>query len=97
MELPVDLAALSRGELIGLVGRLLSHIEALEARIAELEGQLKPPTDAGKKPKPPSQGQPDRQPREESEFGRPGCPFLRRGSRQEASGTGTEAGPEDGM
>ena len=53
MELPVDLAALSRWELIGLVGRLLSHIEALEARIAELEGPLKPPTDAGKKPKPP--------------------------------------------
>ena len=44
MERPVDLATLSREELIGLVGQLLSHIEALEARIAELEGQPKLPS-----------------------------------------------------
>ena len=54
MERSVDLAALSREELIGLVGQLLSHIEALEARISELEGPRKPPTDGVKERKPPS-------------------------------------------
>ena len=49
MNLPVDLAAASREELIGVVGQLLSYIGMLEARIAELEGQAKPPTD-GLKP-----------------------------------------------
>ena len=49
MNLPVDLAAASREELIEVVGQLLSYIGALEARIAELEGQAKPPTD-GLKP-----------------------------------------------
>ena len=53
MSLPEDLAGFSREELIELVGRLFGHIQVLEARIAELEGQLKPPTDAGKKPEPP--------------------------------------------
>ena len=40
----------STGEevLIELGGRLFGHIQVLEARIAELEGQPKPPTDAGK-------------------------------------------------
>ena len=52
MERPVDLAALSREELIGLVGQLLSPIEALEARILELEGPRKPPTDGVKERKP---------------------------------------------
>ena len=45
MNLPVDLAAASREELIEVVGQLLSYIGTLEARIAELEGQAKPPTD----------------------------------------------------
>ena len=49
MNLPVDLAAASREELIEVVGQLLGYIGALEARIAELEGQAKPPTD-GKAP-----------------------------------------------
>ena len=49
MNLPVDLAAASREELIEVVGQLLSYIGPLEARIAELEGQAKPPTD-GMKP-----------------------------------------------
>ena len=49
MNLPVDLAAASRQELIEVVGQLLSYIGTLEARIAELEGQAKPPTD-GLKP-----------------------------------------------
>ena len=39
MKLPVDLATASREELLHLIGQLLSRIEALEARIAELEGQ----------------------------------------------------------
>jgi gamma-glutamyltranspeptidase len=33
----MDLATASREELLQLVGQLLQHIEALEARIAELE------------------------------------------------------------
>ena len=49
MNLPVDLAAASREELIEVVGQLLSYIGTLEARIAELEGQAKPRTD-GMKP-----------------------------------------------
>ena len=48
MNLPVDLAAASREELIEVVGQLLSYIGTLEARIAELEGQAKPPTDSMK-------------------------------------------------
>ena len=54
MSLPEDLAGFSREELIELVGRLFGHIQVLEARIAELEGQQKPPTDAVKERKPPS-------------------------------------------
>ena len=42
--MPEDLAGFSREELIELVGRLFGHIQVLEARIAELEGQQKPPT-----------------------------------------------------
>ena len=49
MSLPVDLAAATREELIEVVGQLLSYIGTLEARIAELEGQAKPPSD-GMKP-----------------------------------------------
>lgn len=43
-----------REELVELVGRLLEHIQVLEARIVELEGQPKPPADipGGKKPPP---------------------------------------------
>ena len=47
MSLPEDLAGFSREELIELVGRLFGHIQVLEARIAELEGQQKPPTGVG--------------------------------------------------
>ena len=54
MERPVDLAALSREELIELVGRLLGLVSALEARITELEGQRKPPTGAVQESKPPA-------------------------------------------
>ena len=53
MSLPEELAGFSREELIELVGRLFGHIQVLEARIAELEGQQKPPTGV-KERKPPS-------------------------------------------
>ena len=53
MSLPEELAGFSREELIELVGRLLGHIQVLEARIAELEDQQKPPTGV-KERKPPS-------------------------------------------
>ena len=46
MSLPEDLAGFTREELIELVGRLFGHIQVLEARIAELEGEPKPPTGA---------------------------------------------------
>ena len=52
--MPEELAGFSLEELIELVGRLFGHIQVLEARIAELEGQQKPPTGAGKERKPPS-------------------------------------------
>ena len=48
MSLPEDLAGFSREELIELVGRLFGHIQVLETRIAELEGQQKPPTGVGR-------------------------------------------------
>ena len=53
MGLSVDLATASREELIHLIGQLLIRIEALEARIAELEGQPPPPEALGEQ-KPPS-------------------------------------------
>ena len=52
--MPEDLAGFSREELIELVGRLFGHIQVPETRVAELEGQQKPPPDAGKERKPPS-------------------------------------------
>ena len=54
MNLPLDLAGATREELIEIIGQLLGHIESLEARIAELAGQQKPPTAEVKKPEPPS-------------------------------------------
>ena len=51
--MPEDLAGFSREELIELVGRLFGHIQVLEARIAELEGQRKPPSGVRER-KPPS-------------------------------------------
>ena len=54
MNLPVDLAAASREEWIEIVGQLLSYIVTLEARIAELEGRQKPPTDGMKPGTPPA-------------------------------------------
>ena len=42
MDRDVNLGRASREELIQLVGQLLDHVEALEARISELEGRQKP-------------------------------------------------------
>ncbi len=54
MKMPVDLAEVSREELIEIIGQRIGLIEAQEARIAELEGQQKPPTGGVKQRKPPS-------------------------------------------
>ena len=54
MDRDVNLGRASREELIQLVGQLLDHVEALEARISELEGRQNPPTEEGKERKPPS-------------------------------------------
>ena len=54
MDRDVNLGRASRDELIQLVGQLLDHVEALEARISELEGRQNPPTEEGKERKPPS-------------------------------------------
>ena len=50
----MNLAGASREELIELTGQLISIIEAQEARIAELEGQRKPPDAGLKGHKPPA-------------------------------------------
>ena len=54
MSLPVDLAAATREQLIEVVGQLLGYIGTLEARIAEFEGQTKPPTNGMKPGTPPA-------------------------------------------
>ena len=54
MKLTVNLAGASREELIELTGQLISIIEAQETRIAELEGQQKPPDTGLKERNPPS-------------------------------------------
>ena len=54
MDRDVHLGRATREELIQLVGQLLDHVEVLEARISELEGRQKPPTEEGKERKPPS-------------------------------------------
>ena len=85
MSLPEDLAGFSREELIELVGRLFGHIQVLEARVAELEGQQKPPTDAGKDRKPPSWVKANRPARSKGERRKRPHGFGRR--REEPGGT----------
>ena len=71
MKLPVNLAGASREALIELTGQLISIIEAQEARIAELEGQQKPPYTGLKERKPPSW----------VKANRPACPKKERKNR----------------
>ena len=78
MSLPVDLAAASREELIEVVGQLLSYIGTLEARIAELEGQAKPPTDGRKQGTPPAWVKANRPARAKKERRRRSHGFARR-------------------
>ena len=77
MSLPEDWAGFSREELIELVGRLLGHIQVLEARIAELEGQPKPPTSV-KERKPPSWVKANRPAGPKKERGKRSHGFARR-------------------
>ena len=67
----MNLGRASREELIQLVSQLLDHVEALEARISELEGRQKPPTEGGKERKPPSW----------AKANRPDCPEKERRNR----------------
>ena len=48
-----------------MVSQLLDHVEALEARIAELEGQQKPPREGVKERKPPSKANRPARPKQE--------------------------------
>ncbi len=78
MDLPVDLAVASREELIEFIGHLFSHNQALEARIAELEGRQKAPTEGGKERKPPSWAKANRPDRPKKERQNRAHGFARR-------------------
>ena len=58
--------------------QLLDHVEALEARISELEGRQKPPTEGGKERKPPSWAKANRPDRPEKERRNRAHGFARR-------------------
>ena len=75
MDRDVDLGRASREELIQLVGRLLDHVEALEARISELAGRPKPPTE------PPTEGGKERKPPSWVKANRPDLPRKERQKR----------------
>ena len=68
----------SREELIQLVSQLLDHVETLEARISELEGRQKPPTEGGKERKPPSWAKANRPDRPKKERRNRAHGFARR-------------------
>ena len=68
----------SREELIQLVSQLLDHVAALKARISELEGRQKPPTEGGKERKPPSWAKANRPDRPEKERRNRAHGFARR-------------------
>ena len=56
----------------------LDHVEALEARISELEGRQKPPTEGGKERKPPSWAKANRPDRPKKERQNRAHGFARR-------------------
>ena len=74
----MDLAVASREELIEFIGHLFSHNQALEARIAELEGRQKAPTEGGKERKPPSWAKANRPDRPKKERQNRAHGFARR-------------------
>ena len=74
----MNLGRASREELIQLVSQLLDHVEALEARISELEGRQKPPTEGGKERKPPSWAKANRPDRPKKERQNRAHGFARR-------------------
>jgi len=78
MVQPVELGTASREELVQLIGQLLSQIESLEARIAELEGQQKPPPDALGEQAPPIWVKANRPERSRSERKKRAHGFARR-------------------
>ena len=78
MDRQVNLVGASREELIQLVSQLLDHVEALEARIAELEGQQKPPGEGVKERKPPSWAKANRPDRPKQERKKRAHGFARR-------------------
>ena len=77
MNLPMDLNAASREELIEVAQQLLSYIGTLEARIKELEDQQKPPTGGVKESKPPSWVKANRPARLNKEHKKPTQGFAR--------------------
>ena len=78
MDREVNLDRASREELIQLVSQLLDHVETLEARISELEGRQKPPTEGGKERKPPSWAKANRPDRPKKERRNRAHGFARR-------------------
>ena len=74
----MDLDRASREELIEFIGHLFSHNQALEARISELEGRQKPPTEGGKERKPPSWAKANRPDRPKQERKKRAHGFARR-------------------
>ena len=74
----MNLGRASREELIQLVSQLLDHVEALEARISELEGRQKLPTEGGKERKPPSWAKANRPDRPKKERQNRAYGFARR-------------------
>ena len=78
MDREVNLGRASREELIQLVSQLLDHVETLEARISELEGRQKPPTEGGKERKPPSWAKANRPDRPKKERRNRAHGFARR-------------------
>ena len=78
MDRDVNIGRASREELVQLVSQLLDHVEVLETRISELEGQQKAPTEGGKERKPPSWVKANRPDRPQQERQKRAHGFARR-------------------